>query len=256
MAEPLTANSIERLSRALFGALAPITGDRASGQVLVTAGPAPVVVPRNTYLVPVTEGKLREELLYKTTAEVQIAANSMALLPIVSNVGGRRHNLPEATPLRFDPPLEGFVGTALLNAAMTTATQGLVRSLSIFEDVDAGNPGKDFFDAGLFDFPAMILAWQQSEPVEGVQGGLRRGSNRGARAVTFYRETFVLYVIAGRLRGPGFRRQEGLTLVQAAARLLGDRMQNDDGEQLSTIGGGVEIIDRARLARGATHYLY
>lgn len=258
MAEALDENTIERLMRALFATLAPITGGRGTGFVTATAGDAAVLVPANTYLLPVVRGELRDDLPFKTVGAALVPANTTLAIGITSNVGGARHNMPEGTTFRFSPPVAGLSLTATLEDAITNAsnTGALLKSLAIFEDVDADNAERDFFAANIGEYPAAILAWQQSEPTEGTTAGLRKGASRGGRQVAFYRENFVLYIIVNRLNGPGFRRQEGLLVMQAAARLLSDRMQNDDGEQLSAVGGGVEIVDRARLARAPTRYLY
>lgn len=261
MTEPLQLNSIERLGRALFATLAPITGVRGTGTVSVMATTDDdVTVPANTYLLPVVGGQLRDDLVFKTTADVVVVGGSLtpAAIPITSNAGGARHNLPDATVLRFDPPVPGIDPVAVLGGAITDASDEgqLVRSLAWFEDLDSANPQKDIFAAKLGEYPGLMLVWAQSEPAEGATAGLRQGANRGRRMVRFWRESFVLYVVVGRLTGDTGRRQEGLVVMQAATRLLTDRMQNDDGEQLSTIGAGVEITGRARLRRGERHYIY
>jgi hypothetical protein len=56
--------------------------------------------------------------------------------------------------------------------------------------------------------------------------------------------------------GDSARRQEGLVVMQAVSRLLTDRQQNLDGEQLSSVGAGVEVNQRSRLRRGERHYIY
>jgi len=256
-------NAIEGLGRALFAVLSPLTGTRATGAVSVTS-PAGGILPPNTYLLPVVGGQLRDDLLYKTrrqsaaASDWAVAAGVPTYVGITSNVGGAQHNLPAGTVFRFDPPLAGFDATATLDADMTDGASAdqLVRRVAFFEDMDSTNPSKDIFAAKLGDYPALMLVWQDSEPVEGMTAGLTQGSTRGGRKVRFMRERFVLYVITGRLTGDGSRRQEGLTILQAATRLLSDRQQNADGEQLSYIGSGVEVNERTRLRRGERHYIY
>jgi len=260
MAEGLLDNSIERLSRAILAQLTPLTGERAEGVVRATGLGAEVVVPANTYLVATVRGHKREDLLYKTAGDWTIPAVPGAFvdLPIVSNVGGHRHNQPNGTTFRFEPPIPGLepTGTAIGAIAGGSNDGQLVKSVAIFEEIDSGNEQEDFFDSMLIDYPGVIVSWLTSEPAEGAQAGLRRGSTRGSRSVSFYRESFVLYVIVGRLASLGARRAEGQVIMQAATRLLSDRMQNDDGEQLSTVGAGVEIESRARLIRREKHYVY
>lgn len=263
MPDDLIDNAIERLGRALFAALVPITGARSTGTLTVTAGGADVSIPRNSYLLPVVSTQLRDDLVFKTTAPITLAAHASGSVAITSNVGGVRHNLPAATPFRWDPPIflplaPSFEPGAVLAADMTGGSDvgALIKSVSVFEDVEEGDPSTDGFAAKTGDSPAVVLAWIESEPVDGVSAGLRTTSTRASRGKKFYRESFVLYVRAGHLGSDHFRRREGVVLVQAITRLLTDRMQNADGEQLSTVASGVEITSRAKLGRSNTHYLY
>lgn len=258
MAESLTVNTIERLARALLATLTPITGVRATGSVTVTGLDGAELLPRNTYLIPVVGGQVRDDLLYKTVAEAGFRGAGEASIAITSNVGGSRHNLPAGTVFRFDPPVPLFEPTATLEASMTDGSDEgvLLRSVAYFEELDSANPGKDIFSAKLGEFPGAMLIWADSEPAEGALAGLRQGSNRGGRRVKYMRENYVLYVVLGRLAGDSARRQQGTTVLQAITRLLTDRMQNDDGEQLSSVGGGVDITGRARLRRSESHYIY
>jgi hypothetical protein len=254
----LRDNAIEALGRALFAVLTPITGARSTGEVLVTAGAADVTVPKNAYLMPVVGGQLRDDLLFKTTAAVSILAGQTDAVAITSNVGGSRHNLLDGSVLRFDPPLDGVLPAATASGAITGGDDvgALLKSLVVFEDVEDGEAAADGFAAKVGDSPAAVLAWIESEPVDGTSAGLRTSSTRASRGKKFYRESFVLYVRAGHLGSDHLRRREGSVLIQAITRLLSDRMQNDDGEQLSSVGAGVEITSRAKLGRGPTHYLY
>lgn len=263
MAEPITLNSIERLGRALFATLAPVTGVRATGTISIAAlpGTGSLQVPANTYLMPVVGGQLRDDLLFKTAADWSITLDDAGSfddgLPIKSNVGGTRHNLPEGTVFRFNPPFEGLAATATLDADMTDGSDEaqLIRRLAFYEDLDTSSPSADLFASKIGDRGVMLI-WSKSDPAEGAMAGLRQGANRASRTVKFWRENFVLYVVVSRLTTDNFRRQEGLIIAQVISRLLTDRMQNDDGEQLSTVGGGVEITERARLGRSPSHYIY
>lgn len=265
MAEPIALNTIEQLGRALFATLAPATGVRATGSVLVTAGASDVSISPNTYLIPVVGGQLRDDLLFKTdrnpagdeAGDWVILAGDTGAVGIKSNVGGVRHNLPSGTLFRFSPPIDGVPPTATLAADMTNGSDEdqLIRRVAFFEDLDSASPSNDIFASKIGD-RGVMLVWAQSEPVEGAISSLRQGANRGSRQRRFWRESFVLYVVVSNLLGDGTRRQDGLIIVQAITRLLTDRLQNDDGEQLSTVGSGVEITDRSRLGRSAHHYIY
>ncbi len=258
--DPVDVNAIEQLARAIFGALSPITGTRATGTVTLTAlaGSGNLQLPPNTYLRPVVAGVARDDLLFKTSADFTIAAGtSEGGVPIKSNLGGRRHNLPAGTHFRLDPVPDGFAYIATLDAPMTDATDdgSMLRSLAFFEDIDAGNSEQDIFAARL-TAPALMLVWLRSEPAEGAMAGLSQGQNRASRSAKFFREYFVAYVVVGRLESDTARRKDGLLIAQAVSRLLTDRMQNDDGEQLSSVGGGVDVTGRARYRRDENRLIY
>jgi hypothetical protein len=268
LTEPLTLNTIEQLARALFAQLSPITGGRSTGALQVTAEPgADAVLSRNAYLAPVVGGQYREELLFKVAANPAtpdgswpIAAGATELVAITSNIGGTRQNVvaaPGGTVFRFDPPQPGLLPAALLldDLAGGDDSDQLVRGLAAYEDLDSANPAIDAFAAKLTDLPALMLVWMSSTPVEGTTAGLRRGSSRQGRNVVIMREAFTLYVLVGNLVGDSRRRQLGSIIMQAATRLLTDRIANLDGETLSSIGA-VEIGSRTRLRRGAGLYIY
>src|SRR3972149_1673939 len=111
---------IESLARSLLGALTP-TGTRSSGVVTVkSVGPGTALVPRNSYLLPVVEGRLREHAIFKIgPTRAPLAANGTGgdwtvtaggtPVAVVSNLGGARHNVPAATVFRFDPQLTGVL---------------------------------------------------------------------------------------------------------------------------------------------------
>lgn len=260
MSDPIDIDQLELLARAIFGALAPITGVRATGLVTATALPGSVdaQLPKNTYLRPVVRGELREDLLFKTTeAWTQTPGTSEAGLPITSQLGGSRHNLPAGTVLRFDPVPPGFAPTVTLDAPMTDGSNAGAHLLStaFFEDLDSTNPEADIF-AALLTVPALLLVWTRDEPMDGIAGGAGQGDTRRRRGVKSYRSNFIAYIVVGRLQGDTGRRREGILLMQMVSRLLTDRMQNDDGEQLSTFGSGVEITGRSRYRRDAKTYIY
>jgi hypothetical protein len=258
MAEPIILDSLTLLGRALLACLTPASGVRATGTITATAGAAEIEIPKNTYLLPVVGGKMRDDLVFKTSDSWTLPANATESgIPITSNIGGARHNLPDGTRFRFDPPLVGVDLTATLDAAITNGSDEgqIVRTAVFFEELDTGNPTEDLFAAKVGE-GGVMLVWTNSDPVDGTMAGLRQGATRATRAARFWRENFVLYVVASGLGGDEARRKPGRLIMQAVTRLLTDRHQNDDGEQLSSVGAGVEITSRARLGRNDRHYIY
>jgi len=261
MPDPTGPSAIIALARALFALLTPITGERATGSVTVSApgmGPGLAALPVNSYLRPVVNGKLREDLLFKTTEPWELALGTTESgVPITSNVGGARHNLPANTVLRFDPVPPGYARDVMLDAPMTDGSDdgARLKSLAFFEDVDSSNPEADVFKAQL-SVPALMLTWVRTDPADGLNAGLSRGASRRGRNVVTVKEAFVAYIITGRLTSDPGRRSEGLQIAEAVSGLLTDRMQNDDGEQLSTVGSGIEFTGRSRYRRDEKTYIY
>lgn len=265
MADDFTVNHIERLARAILAQLAPLTGTRGTGvmEVRATGTPGEHRIPANTYLIPIVGRQLRHDLPFKVLPNPGSSDGSwdcdpsdFANVGITSNVGGARHNLPSETVLRFDPPLSAFQPTATIvgDIADASSANALARSVAFYEDLDTADPAKDLFDA-MVELPGFLLVWTGSEPAEGITTGLSQGATRQGRGMRLMRENFTLYVIAGTLGGESNRRQEGLTLMQAATRLLSDKSQNRDKEQLST-AGGVDVNQRERVDRGQSALVY
>lgn len=261
MPDPIGFDALEAIARALFALVTPITGERSSGTITVSApgmGPGQALLPANSYLRPVVGGSLREDLVFKTTDDWVLALGTTESgVPITSNVGGARHNLAAGTVLRFDPVPPGYARDVTVDADMTDGSDvgSRLKSLAFFEDIDSANPSADIFGAKLAA-PALMLVWQRSDPADGLNAGLSRGQSRRARNVVTFKESFTAFIITARLTGDPARRREGLILAQDISRLWSDRMQNDDGEQLSTVGSGVEITGRSRYRRDEKTYIY
>jgi hypothetical protein len=152
--------------------------------------------------------------------------------------------------VRFDPPLEGIEPTADITVPFTPGDgAGPAKSAAVFEELDNG--ARSLLDAQLPAFPAIVLAWLGSEPVEGRTAGISQGASRKGRSAAAYFETFGLYVVSSSTEGRG-RRKMAQRLIEAASQLLTDRSSNDDGEILATMGTGVYVLNRTpRIAQSA-----
>lgn len=255
----LTTNYIVQRGRALLAQCSPVTGTRATGPVLATATAGDVVVPRNTYLVPIRNGTLLPHHLYKVAPNPDtLASNGTGgdwtveaggtSLTILSNVGGARHNLAEGEQLQWDPPVPGLEPLVTVEAGgLTGGTIGAVEATSFYEEMAADT----LLKAGLGHFPALMVVWKGTSPAEGKSLGLSKGRSRVARRTILWYETYYLYVIASRAESDPLRRREGLEILEDISGLLSDRSTNDDREALTVhAGGGVEIQARDRLPLG------
>lgn len=280
MAETLNLNTIEQLQRAIFAHVGVLAGTRGTGTVTVAAaGASDVVLPANTYLLPLQDNRELDFVRpYKVVANPApvgdealgeglpggwtVPGSGELAVPIQSNTGGAIHNLPAGNLFRFDPPVPGLAEVATLGAAITdasntipdiegletlTGSPALVRRLAFWEQLGGADQVREFFQAGSGDFPAMLLAWVTSTPLQGRTSGGDQGNTRVGRGERAFREGFVLYCGSAKLSAPTPRRNEALVLMQAASRLLTDRSLNIDLEYLTSMGGGIEITGR-RLA--------
>lgn len=253
-------STVDRIGRAIRAQLASLTGDRAVGSARVRSLSGDVLLPPNTYALPVDGGQLREELPVKvrhnpTTVSEHLVGGDWTVgesgteVTFIANSGGARCNFPAGTLLRFSPPVPGVEPVAEVVEDFTGGTSGHVKQIVVFDDIANANEELALFQAKVSAVPALVLAWMQSTPVEGRTGGLSQGATRKGRGARAYYETFALYTITANAESHEARRNEGLRIMEAANALLTDRRVNDDGETLSALGTGVEILSSARLTR-------
>lgn len=261
-------DAIGALARAVLAQLSPLTGTRATGTVTVTnATGAAVTLQKNAYLLPVVGGELADDLVFKVApapgmgpygqgGDWTVPAGAAASVAVQSNLGGARHNLPAATVLRFDPPIAGLEETATLEADLVDgADADMLQRANYYELMEAGSLARDLHSGRLSQTPAAALIWTGSSPAEGRASGTNQGSTRVADGVRFFREAFELFIITSTLASDGKRRATGLTVLQAASRLLSDQQVNRDFERLASVGA-LEITGRSRFSRDEKSYVY
>lgn len=262
-------NEIERLTRALMAQLTPLTGTRATGTArVVSSSGVDVPLPPNAYAIPIVDGQTQEPLLVKArhnpaTTREHLLGGDWTVTPAGTTVtfegnnGGAIWNvIAPGSKLRFQPAVPGIEPLAeVLAPGFGGGAVGPVKQIVSFDEL---GPQRSFelFKAKVGDFPAIVLAWISSQPVEGRTGGISQGATRKRRGVRAYFETFSLNVVVSSSESAEARRREGLVVMQAARRLLTDRMRNDDGEVLSVMGTGVEILGSVRMPRTESSWVF
>jgi hypothetical protein len=260
-------DAIGSLARALLAQLSPLTGTRATATLrIVNDSGGIVVVPANTYLVPVVGNERADELAFKTTRDPitarahgqggnwTVLQGNRVRVRVQSNLGGVRHNLPAGTRMLFDPPIEGLTAT-LFNDASGGTDSSLLRRATYYEELDGARIERDLQNARVHSLPGVVLIWAGSAPAEGRTVGLEQGSTRASFEQRVMRETFELFVVAGNMGGDSSRRSDGLVTLQAVTRMLTDQVSNLDGELLAVVGS-LEILGRERFERGQRTYVY
>lgn len=272
----MTVNTIERLERAVFAQISPLTGTRATATMTVTAlaGGGPVTLKPNSYLAPIVEKKLRDGWLFKVLPNPATATGSIPngtwqggnwtvpdggtlVVDVVSNVGGAQHNLKSGTSLRFLPEQPGIEPLAnLATAGAGGAGGGLVKRMVLFQSFTSPEAAFQYFAAGSGHFPALMLCWQGSQPLDGRTTGGNQGTTRKGRRSRVFQEMFTMYIAAGSLKGAHVRRNQGELAMIGATDHLTDRKLNIDCERLSSMGAGVEVTARRMLVSFRTMYIY
>ncbi len=273
--------SVIELARDIMAAINPVTGTRGTGKVLVkTKGKTPVYLPRNWYLMPIVNGAVREELLFKvgqgpnhaiypdgkrkkSSVDEPDAESWWVIQPggtlvdIVSVVGGIRHNLPKGTKFAFDPHNPNLEIEAVLQNAITDGAEpthfGGCKSVVQFEQLNAPTASLDAFRAAVGKFPAVIIVWDGSEPADGTtQSSIDRGRTRVGSVSQLFKERFNIFVLLERLDSGQIRSAEGLKLLDDITYWLTD-LQAIDGEIFSS-PTGVQLRGRARVAGDSAAY--
>lgn len=243
-----------RTARAVLEVLSPLTGARASGQVLVKAAGADAPLPCGSFFCPVIPSTatpalktIRRDLLYRTTQDAVVSAAGV-LVPVVSVMGGARHNLAAGVEARWDPQVPGVELVSATSGAVAGAAEPTgdraVRHAVIFEGVGGPNAARDLFK-GLAQSltPAVVLAWMST------QRGDVTGRNRYVRT-----DTWTLYVAVDRGDGSVERFGNGLDLLDAAEELLQGRASV--GGYVFSAPAHAEVTARNRSSVTPSSYVY
>lgn len=235
------------IKRAILSVLQPLTGDRATGSLLVKATGADVPLSANSYLfaIPRSAGGnqgIDPTLLYKVVKDdtftevptngdtdwtITVTAAGVAV-PVVSVLGGVQHNV--TTPgmrFRFNPVPAGIVPEATLvdpgfSGATDPSFAGGLRRIVLFERLGksaaAADVAYEIWRARLGGpFPAAVLVLVSSDRGE-LQGP-------GMRLRKF---TWWLVVYSTTYASAPEREEEGDAILEYAEALLGDRSSVDD----------------------------
>lgn len=249
------------LGRSIQAVCAPVTGERASGYVTLKASSAEgVKVTANEYLFPIVNGQVRYDMNFKTVknplsedGEWTVPGGGTLALPVISNIGGKRHNLKPGTKFVLD---DLWLGALERQAVTKTGFSGgadptgyvSLYNFVIFENFGA-KPSVELFKSAIGGrFPAAVMHWMASEPADGMStSATNRPTHRGQGRITFT-ELFKILVVSTREDSEHNRRAQPLRVVQELSELLFDRQSVDDHAFSSP--GGVHIRGRGREGSG------
>lgn len=251
------------MGRAFMSQLSVLMGARASGTAIVKAkqGAGPQQLLPNTYCYAIVKGTAQLAAPYKVafnpaTLEAHqqggawLVPESGAEVSFTCALGGAQYNFPAPAELVFAPgPAEIEERCEVTAPGFSGGDAGPVKQIVVYDDFTSADQAKGVFEARLGAFPAIMLAWMNSTPIEGRTAGISQGATRKARGVRAYFENWTMYVIASTSKSGEHRRAEGLAIMEAARAVLGDHHRNVDGEMLSNMGTGVEIMTSTRLPK-------
>jgi hypothetical protein len=259
-------SGLELLARGILSQLSVLFGSRGTGKVLVKATGDDMLLTPNSYGAPIITTASgpgeRPDMLVKTafnpaTEEPHKQGGDWLItaagteVDLVTAIGSTQSAaIVAGSSIRWDPPLEGIEATSLVTQGFAGADgAGPAKYGTVFEELENG--ARSLLDAQLPAFPALVVAWLGSEPVEGRTAGISQGATLKSRKSKTYFETFGVYVVSSSAEGRG-RRKMAQRLLEGASQLLTDRSSNDDGEVLCTMGTGLYVLNRTpRIAQSA-----
>ena len=252
-------------ARGIMALCQPLTGERATGEVIIHPR-ANVVVPANGYLYPVVNGGVRHDLLFKTAVNPDTEDGNWPMVvgvpspvQVLSNIGGVRHNMAPGTRFVIEQPWRfGLAERPNTLLGLAGAEDPIDEDLALWNIVPfesfGSKPNQELFRSSIGGkFPAAIIVWKESEPADGMStSSTNRPTHRGAGKVS-YTELFEILLICNSADSEHERRGQGLRVLQEMCSLLVDR-QAVDGQAISS-PGGLHIRKRYRLPPdGAAFY--
>jgi len=253
--------------RNCLAAIQPLTGDRASGVITVTASGSDVSLPLGTFAYPVIGGQVQTDRIFRVSAGPNsdkswtITAGGTAV-DFVSNVGGEKHNVADATQFVFLPPISG-VASAVGSGAFTGATNptfyGAIKETVVFEHINGPAQQIDLERMKLRGTPAVIIVWNSSEPSDGVTSSSNNfGSHGRGTFSSSFRELLTIVIVVSKSHNEAVRSEEGLYIMDQIARYL-NRRQSIDGCLISA-PSPILVQSRNRVAIPKEpyqrHYIY
>lgn len=254
------------IERLVMACCQPITGERATGTVLLkSATGADVSVPHGFFLFPIVNGQVKYEFAFKTvinpaTDRLTGAARGAwtvttagIAVSIWSNIGGARHNLPRGTRFVIDQPLRPELEQSPVTQTGTAGGEDPDGDLALFNFVSyeyfGSKPSLELFKSSIGGkFPAAIMHWVESEPADGLtSSAVSRPTHEGAGKAS-YSELFEILVVSSRADSKEERRGQGLRVMGELTEFLLDRV-GVDGVGFSS-PGGIHVRRRYRVPAG------
>lgn len=207
-------------ARSIIGLLQRLQGDYSTGKLLVCSTGATGSVPAHSYAVPIVDGSLIPEAIVRVEENPATADHSWpvtssgVLVDVTSLQGGAHVNLAAGVECRWDDPIDGIEATSEVAAGGLTggaayANAGTIKCLREHRSIGSQVAAQDLLSARVGDFPAAVLAWVASYPVDGsVSATVGSNSARAGSSKRLFRHEWELALIASRLESSDERAGE------------------------------------------------
>lgn len=257
-------------ARAIQAALQRLQGPAARGRMLVKATGADQQLRPGACLSPKTGGSLdRLGLCFvrpnpanpdeDTGKRTWTVTNAGTYVDVETVSGGTPGNRDGGTTYVFDPPIDGIEPLAVLDPSGMTGGDwsGLFAGLQQFEHFHAldFDPKVGLFQSLTFNYPAAILQWANTTPLDGPMAGTPGPRTARTRQTQMlYRNTWHLYLATSRLDSFTDRSQEATTLRDDVMGVLTEARRVRERSFIVSAEPGLEVRD-ARPSR-ATPTIY
>lgn len=250
-------------ARAIEALLQKLQGSPGIGQLRVRATGADVVLPPGACAVPLVDNALNEQATIFVRPNPAAPSgdkvrgwtvtSSGVVVDVETLQGGEGVNLPGSIECRWDPPIAGLEATATLAPAGATggASSADFGSIALFRHYKQIATGEvdELFRAQTYAFPAAILAWGNTTPLDGpISGSPGPRASRVGTGAMLAKHGWLLYLVTSRLEEEGIRRREGDTLRDRVIRRLHNARRTRDRAFVVSNEPGVEIL-AARVFR-------
>jgi hypothetical protein len=251
--------------RAIEARLQTLQGPPASGQLLVKATGVDVKLPAGACAVPLVDNALNEQAtLFARMSSADDGSWTVTSAGTVVDVetlqGGAGANLPGNIECRWDPPIAGLAPTATLTAAGATggANDERLGAIALFRHYQQIATGEveELFRAQVYTFPAVVLAWVSTTPLDGpMTGSPGPRTARVSQMAMLYQHTWHLYLVTSRLEDEGIRRREGAALRGRVINRLHNARRTRHRAFIVSGDPGAEVLSARVLRVTPTSYV-
>lgn len=244
--------TVVRIGRAIMSAIQPLTGERAVGQLRMQAKPGETaLVPQYTYFTPRISGDNHPSWYFKTGRSSAddgvwtVDDSGDVLVDVYSNLGGVRFNLAKDTPFVPELPIEGLdlqlpprANEDFTGGQDPIDQVGALRDVSFYESFDGPALSKDIERSQLRYFPALLLAFDEFMPADGVSiAQVNQAAVSAGAGTRLFKVGYSLSIIVSREHSEHIRRHEGLLIADQIMAELNAREAAPDGETISQPSG-------------------